>query len=167
MMDRGIRVTRLDQAPDFSKFTRGGDDEAPRRDGPRMDKPWKGKKSGDGDAAERPRREKPFRERPSGEAPARDWKPKGRSADAPRDMRSVDDEVWGEPTPKASFGKGKPARGGDTAGQPQKKGAGKSFGDKPFKGKAAGKDTAGRPFGSKGKAGGGPKKFGKGNDRAR
>ena len=167
MMDRGIRVTRLDQAPDFSKFTRGGDDEAPRRDGPRMDKPWKGKKSGDGDAAERPRREKPFRERPSGEAPARDWKPKGRSADAPRDMRSVDDEVWGEPKPKASFGKGKPARGGDTAGHPQKKSAGKAFGDKPFKGKASGKDTAGKPFGSKGKAGGGPKKFGKGNDRAR
>ena len=82
-------------------------------------------------------------------------------------MRSVDDEVWGDPKPKASFGKGKPARGGDTAGQPQKRGAGKSFGDKPFKGKASGKDTAGKPFGSKGKAGGGPKKFGKGNDRAR
>src|SRR5690606_2735447 len=50
MMERGIRVTRLDAAPDFSRFSRGNDEDgAVRREGPRMDKPWKKKSFGDGE----------------------------------------------------------------------------------------------------------------------
>ena len=155
MMDRGIRVTRLDRAPDFSKFTRGGDDEAPRRDGPRMDKPWKGKKSGDGDAAERFGKDKPFRGKPAGDAPRKDWKPKAKSHD---DVRSLDDEVWGDPKPRSTAPNAKATRDervAAPAGKPYKKSGGKPFGDKPFKGKPSGKDAGGNRF------------KGKGNDRAR
>ena len=176
MMERGIRVTRLEAAPDFSKFSRGDDEGFARRDGPRMDKPWKTKKA-DGDAGDRPRRDAPFRERRAGEAPRKDWKSKDRSNDAPRDMRNVDSEVWGDTGPKAGFGKGKPARAearsGDAGAKPYGKAGGKPFGDKPFKGKPAGKEGAGKPFGGK-PFGGKPKsdggkggRFGKGNDRAR
>ena len=171
MMERGIRVTRLDQAPDFSRFSRpSGDDDFTRRDGPRMDKPWKGRKLG-GDDAERGGREKPFRDRPAGDAPRKDWRPKGRFSDTQRDVRSIDDEVWGGPKPKGGFGKGTPARadsrGGEVSEKPYRKGGGKAFGDKPFKGKPSGKDAGGRSFGDKPKPDGGkPRKF-KGNDRPR
>ena len=135
MMDRGIRVTRLDHAPDFSKFARGGDDEAPRRDGPRMDKPWKNKKSAEGDAGERFSKAKPFREKAAGDAPRKDWKPKAKSND---DVRSLDDEVWGDAKPRSAAPKGKGTRderAAAPAGKPFKKSGGKPFGDRPFKGK--------------------------------
>ncbi|CAD7026970.1 ATP-dependent RNA helicase [Pseudorhizobium endolithicum] len=170
MMDRGIRVTRLDQAPDFSKFSRGSDDEGfSRREGPRMDKPWKGGKSADG--TERGGREKPFRDQAAGDAPRKDWKPKAKFGDAQRDVRSIDDEVWGDPKPKGGFGKGKPARSDNRSGvafeKPYKKSGGKPFGDKPFKGKPSGKDAGGKAFGSKPQPDGGkPRKF-KGNDQPR
>ncbi len=155
MMDRGIRVTRLDRAPDFSKFTRGGDDEAPRRDGPRMDKPWKNKKSGEGDAGERFGKAKPFREKAAGDAPRKDWKPKVKSND---DVRSLDDEVWGDAKPRSAAPKGKGTRderAAAPAGKPFKKSGGKPFGDKPFKGKSSGKNSGSNRF------------KGKGNDRDR
>ncbi|MCJ8517278.1 ATP-dependent RNA helicase DeaD [Pseudorhizobium tarimense] len=167
MMDRGIRVTRLDRAPDFSKFTRSLDEEAPRRDGPRMDKPWKGKKFNDGDGAERASLDMPSREKVAGDSPRKDWKPKTKSANADRDVRSLDDEVWGDPKPKGGTAKAKPGRADGGYDTPSKKGAGKSFGDKPFKGKAAGKDSGSKPYSAKGRAAGGPKKFGKGGERAR
>ena len=163
MMERGIRVTRLNEAPDFSRFSRGADDEGrPSREGPRMDKPrkdtpWKTK----GKDAERA--EGRSTGKPSGDGPRKDWKPKGKSGDAPRDVRSLDDEVWGDPKPKGGFGKGKPARADNRSGEaperPDRKG-GKPFGDKPFKGKPSGKDAGDKPFKKKAKPDAGAKGFG-------
>jgi len=139
MMDRGIRVTRLDAAPDFSKFSRGTDDEGfTKREGPRMDKPWKDAPKKDGFRKDKPfakdgprgdkafgdklfREKKPFKDgdKSFGDAPRKDWKPKGEKASAERRM---DDDVWGE-KPKGDFAK----KSGD-----------KPFGDKPFKKKAFG-----------------------------
>jgi ATP-dependent RNA helicase DeaD len=147
MMDRGIRVTRLDAAPDFSKFSRGTDDEGfTKREGPRLDKPWKDgpKKEGfrkdkpfakDGPRGEKLFRDKPAGDKPYGDGPRKDWKPKGKPAgengDRVSSERRMDDDVWGE-KPKAGFAK-KP---GDKpfADKPFKK---KPAGDKPFKKPAA------------------------------
>jgi ATP-dependent RNA helicase DeaD len=146
-MDRGIRVTRLDAAPDFSKFSRGTDDEGfTKREGPRLDKPWKDgpKKEGfrkDGPRADKPfNKDKPFRDKPAGDkpygdAPSKDWQAKSKPVGEKVSVdRRVDDEVWGE-KPKAAFDK-KP---GD---KPYKKSGEKPFnkapGDKPFKKKPAG-----------------------------
>lgn len=152
MMDRGIRVTRLDTAPDFSKFSRGTDDEGfTKREGPRLDKPWKDgpKKDGfrkdkpfakDGPRGDKAFGDKPFRDKPAGDKPygdgaRKDWKPKGKPAgdngDRVSSERRMDDDVWGE-KPKTGFAK-KP---GDKpfADKPFKK---KPAGDKPFKKPAA------------------------------
>jgi ATP-dependent RNA helicase DeaD len=123
-----------------------------------MDKPWKNKKTGDGEGAERIGKDRPFRENATDDAPRKDWKPKAKTNDA---VRSLDDEVWGDTKPKGGAGKGKPARADGGFDKPFKKGAGK-----PFKGKAAGKDTGGKPYNAKGKATGGTGRFKKG-DRAR
>ncbi len=75
MMERGIRVTRLKEAPDFSKFSRQTDDDGTTpRDGPRLDKPrkdgdWKKKSYKDKtrtqiEGAEPPARDKPFKAKP-------------------------------------------------------------------------------------------------------
>jgi len=160
MMERGIRVTRLNAAPDFSKFSRGGGDEdRPQRDGPRMDKPrtegsWKNKGPRDGDAPAR------GNEKPSADGPRKDWKPKGGSADGARDARSIDDEVWGDTKPKGAAAAGKPARVESRTGAASDKPYKKSVGDKPF---------GDKPFKKKPKAdAGGAKTFGgKGNDRRR
>jgi ATP-dependent RNA helicase DeaD len=116
MMERGIRVTRLDGAPDFGKFSRGTDEEGfTKREGPRMDKPWK-----DGPKKEGFRKDKPFRD---GDAPRKDWKPKGKfEGDKASAERRMDDDVWGE-KPKGGYAK---------------KTGEKPFGDKPFKKKAFG-----------------------------
>ncbi|SFB18698.1 ATP-dependent RNA helicase DeaD [Rhizobium sp. NFR07] len=161
MMDRGIRVTRLDAAPDFSKFSRGTDDEGfTKREGPRMDKPWKDKPFRDGPKKDGFRKDKPFAkdgprgdkafgdkafgDRPAGDGPRKDWKPKGEKASAERRM---DDDVWGE-KPKSGFAKkgGDKPYGDKPAGdRPFKKKAfgdkpfAKADGDKPFKKKPAGK----------------------------
>ena len=148
MMERGIRVTQLSGPPDFSNFSRNVDEDGPvRREGPRLDKPWKEKTSKDG-----PRKDKPF-----GDAPRKDWQPKGTPAeDKVRDERRMDDEVWGDSKPKAKAHDGGRA---DTFQKPFKK---KSFGDKPFSDRAGGE----RPFKKKDKPNaGGPKFGGKGSDR--
>ncbi len=142
-MDRGIRVTRLDAAPDFSKFSRGTDEEGfTKREGPRMDKPWKNKKFADGEGRDGGRGDKPFGDKPYrekkpfkdgeksfGDGPRKDWKPKGKFAGDQGDKvsaeRRMDDDVWGE-KPKAGFAKKGEKPFGD---KPFKK---KAFGDKPF-----------------------------------
>ena len=151
MMDRGIRVTRLDSAPDFSKFSRGTDEEGfTKREGPRMDKPWKNK--GGESRGDKPFRDKPFKDgsksygdRPAGDGPSQDWKPKGKAGgektERVRDERRMDDEVWGDPKPKFSkdgfAGKGgeKPFKKKPSGDRPFDK----ASGDKPFKKKPAGK----------------------------
>lgn len=166
MMERGIRVTRLEGVPDFTKFSREAPEEGyPRREGPRLDKPWKEKSFKDG-----PRKDKPFRDKPAGDRPAGDrpfagkpaengprkeWQSKSKPAgEKVRDERRMDDEVWGDAKPKSDFGKGKPARadsrGAETSAKPYKK-----SGDKPFS-----KDAGDRPFKKKPDGAGGPKKFG-------
>ncbi|MFB9949430.1 DEAD/DEAH box helicase [Rhizobium puerariae] len=161
MMERGIRVTRLDHAPDFSKFSRGTDEHGfTRREGPRMDKPWKDKKFGDGEGAERGGRDRPFREKPFSDRPRKEWQSKGKPAGGNvSDERRMDDEVWGDAKPKGGFGKGKPAqagnRGAETFEKPFRKGGDKPFskdaGDRPFRKKA--KPDAGgvKPSGGKGR----------------
>jgi ATP-dependent RNA helicase DeaD len=143
-MDRGIRVTRLDAAPDFSKFSRGTDDEGfTSREGPRMDKPWKDGPKKDGFrkdkpfAKDGPRGDKPYGDKPfkDGDAPRKDWKAKTKPAgEKVTAERRMDDDVWGE-KPKGDFVK----KGGD---KPFKKPGDKPFnkagGDKPFKKKPAG-----------------------------
>ncbi|KKX34401.1 DEAD/DEAH box helicase [Rhizobium sp. LC145] len=143
MMERGIRVTRLDGAPDFSKFSRGKDeDDFARREGPRMDKPWK---------------EKSFRDGSAKDAPRKEWQGKGKfTGEKVRDKadegRRLDDEVWGDSKPK---GKAKPAEAGNREAR--------SF-DKPFREKPFGKSGADKPFKKKDKPkGNGPKSGGKGN----
>jgi ATP-dependent RNA helicase DeaD len=138
MMERGIRVTRLEGAPDFSKFSRGTDEEGfTKREGPRMDKPWK-----DGPKKEGFRKDKPFRD---GDAPRKDWKPKGKfEGDKASAERRMDDDVWGE-KPKGGYAK----KTGD-----------KPFGDKPFKKKAFGdkpfnKADGDKPFKNKSSGKGG------------
>jgi ATP-dependent RNA helicase DeaD len=167
LMDRGIRVTRLDAAPDFSKFSRGTDDEGfTKREGPRMDKPWKDKPFKDGPKKEGFRKDKPFaKDGPRGDkafgdkpfrdkpfkdegAPRKDWKSKNMSGgDKVSTERRMDDDVWGE-KPKGGFAKkgGDKPYGDKPAGdRPFKKKAfgdkpfAKADGDKPFKKKPAGK----------------------------
>ncbi|WP_117193438.1 DEAD/DEAH box helicase [Rhizobium terrae] len=105
MMERGIRVTRLNGAPDFGKFTRSNED-GPTREGPRMDKPRK--------------------QGPREDAPRKDWSPKGErpsrkdasagggrfGSQPSRDERLLDDEVWGDRP------KGKPKKQGFKAAAP-------------------------------------------------
>jgi len=161
MMERGIRVTRLEGTPDFSKFSRGTDEEGfTKREGPRLDKPWKNK-GGEGARGDKPFRDKPFKdgEKSFGDGPRKDWKPKNKFAGDKGEKvsaeRRMDDDVWGDPKPKGGFA-GKPARAdnrdGATFEKPLRKG-----GDKPFN-----KDAGDRPFKKKAKpdAAGGPKKFG-------
>jgi ATP-dependent RNA helicase DeaD len=157
MMERGIRVTRLDSAPDFSSFKRESyDDSAPRHDGPRMDKPWKGK-SKEGGFKDSPRKEGGYKDGPRKEGgykdgPRKEWQGKDQAAkgakfsggDKARDDRRVDDEVWGE-KPKARPAGDKPFK------KPYKDGASQ---DKPFK--------AGKPFNKDKPKSGGPKPGGKG-----
>ncbi len=125
MMERGIRVTRLESAPDFSSFSRGQHDDAHvGREGARMDKPWKNKgREGASEGRAKSFRDKPFKD----DAPRKDWKPKGKVAsekgDRVRDERRIDDEVWGAPKPKGGFSK-------KAADKPS---GGRPFGDKPFK----------------------------------
>jgi len=143
MMERGIRVTKLDGAPDFSKFSRGTDDEGfTQRDGPRMDKPWKDKpfkKDGafkkDGPRGDKPYGDKPFRD---GDAPRKDWKPKnkanegfkseGYKGDKVKSDRAGDDKPWKKKTGDAPAGDSKPfAKKGKDGGKPgfDKGGSGK------------------------------------------
>ena len=164
MMERGIRVTRLEAAPDFSKFSRGGDDEGfTKREGPRLDKPWKNKKFGDSEGGERRGNDKPFRDKPAGDrtfndGPRKEWQSKGKPAgEKVSAERRMDDDVWGDAKPKGGFGKAKPAGAGNRDGATFEKPFKKS-GDKPFN-----KDAGDRPpFKKKPKAdaAGGPKKFG-------
>ena len=132
MMERGVRVTRLDGVPDFSKFSRGDDEGFVKREGPRLDKPYKDNKpfSKDGPRSDKPfnkdkpygdkpfNKDKPAGAKPYGDAPRKDWKAKPAGANADR---RVDDEVWGE-KPKSSFAK-----------KPGDKPFNKAGGDKPFK----------------------------------
>jgi ATP-dependent RNA helicase DeaD len=125
-IERGIKVTRLEGAPDFSAFSRSED--GPAREGPRMDKPWKDK----------PRKDKSRQDKPWKDAPRRDSEQKERSPGANsgrpagRDERSLDDEVWGAPpknrkkkeSPAAAFGAG--AKANDERARTFKKGKPKS-----------------------------------------
>jgi ATP-dependent RNA helicase DeaD len=115
MMERGVRVTRLDGVPDFSKFSRGDDEGFVKREGPRLDKPYKDNKpfSKDGPRSDKPfnkdkpygdkpfNKDKPAGAKPYGDAPRKDWKAKPAGANVDR---RVDDEVWGE-KPKSNFAK--------------------------------------------------------------
>ncbi|MBP2462367.1 MULTISPECIES: DEAD/DEAH box helicase [unclassified Rhizobium] len=132
MMERGVRVTRLDGVPDFSKFSRGDDEGFVKREGPRLDKPYKDNKpfSKDGPRSDKPfnkdkpygdkpfNKDKPAGAKPYGDAPRKDWKAKPAGANVDR---RVDDEVWGE-NPKSNFTK-----------KPGDKPFNKAGGDKPFK----------------------------------
>nr|WP_325263341.1 DEAD/DEAH box helicase [uncultured Rhizobium sp.] len=121
MMERGVRVTRLDGVPDFSKFSRGDDEGFVKREGPRLDKPYKDNKpfSKDGPRSDKPfNKDKPAGAKPYGDAPRKDWKAKPAGANVDR---RVDDEVWGE-KPKSNFAK-----------KPGDKPFNKAGGDKPFK----------------------------------
>jgi ATP-dependent RNA helicase DeaD len=120
-MERGVRVTRLDGVPDFSKFSRGDDEGFVKREGPRLDKPYKDNKpfSKDGPRSDKPfNKDKPAGAKPYGDAPRKDWKAKPAGANVDR---RVDDEVWGE-KPKSNFAK-----------KPGDKPFNKAGGDKPFK----------------------------------
>ncbi|MGK9050020.1 DEAD/DEAH box helicase [Neorhizobium petrolearium] len=148
MMERGIRVTRLDGAPDFSKFSRGKDEDGfARREGPRMDKPRKEKSFKDG-----PRTDKQGKD-----GPRKEWQGKGKlSGEKARgkadEGRRLDDAVWGDAKPK---GKAKPAGAGNRDAR--------SF-DKPFREKPFGKGGADKPFKKKDKPkSNGPKSGGKAN----
>ncbi|KQQ70747.1 DEAD/DEAH box helicase [Rhizobium sp. Leaf321] len=132
MMERGVRVTRLEGVPDFSKFSRGDDEGFVKREGPRLDKPYKDNKpfSKDGPRSDKPfnkdkpygdkpfNKDKPAGAKPYGDAPRKDWKAKPAGANVDR---RVDDEVWGE-KPKSNFAK-----------KPGDKPFNKAGGDKPFK----------------------------------
>lgn len=170
MMERGIRVTRLNAAPDFSKFSRGGgDDDRPQRDGPRLDKAraegsWKNREPKTADVAAA------RTDRPSSDGPRKDWTPKAKSGDGGRDVRRLDDEVWGDPKPKAASAKrgtAGPGRSGPMSDKPYKTEGSKPFGDRPFKGKASAKDAGDRPFQKKPKTGGAKPYGKKGDDRRR
>jgi ATP-dependent RNA helicase DeaD len=149
-MERGIRVTRLAGAPDFSSFKRESyEDSAPRSDAPRMDKPWKNKpKEGgfkDGPRTDGPRTDGPRKDGPRKEwdgprkewqgkdSPAKDGKSKF-SGEKPREDRRIDDEVWGD-KPKA-----RPAasRDANTSERPA--------GEKPFKKPYKDASSQDRPF---------------------
>ncbi len=157
LMDRGIRVTKLDGAPDFSKFSRGTDDEGfTQREGPRMDKPWKEKKFNDS-----PRGDKPFKD---GDGPRKEWKPKAAGNDAPRSEGYKSEGYKGDKIKSDRAGDGKPFRDGPKDKPWKKKANDAPAGDaKPFakKGKDGGKPGFAKPDGGKGGFGKGAPKGGK------
>ena len=173
LMDRGIRVTKLDGAPDFSKFSRGTDDEGfTQREGPRMDKPWKDKPfKKDGPRGDKPFRDKPYGDKPfkDGDAPRKDWKPKGKANDGFKSEGYKSEGYKGDKVKSDRFGDEKPFRDGPKDKPWKKKANDAPAGEgKPFAKK--GKGDFGKPAGAKGgfgkgapKAGGG--KFGKSDKR--
>ncbi|MGI2032635.1 DEAD/DEAH box helicase [Rhizobium panacihumi] len=161
LMDRGIRVTKLDGAPDFSKFSRGTDDEGfTQREGPRMDKPWKDKPfKKDGPRGDKPFRDKPFKEKSfDGDAPRKDWKPKGKANDGFKSEGYKGDKVKSD-----RLGDDKPFRDGPKDKPWKKKANDAPAGDaKPFKkNKDGGKPGFAKPEGGKGGFGKGAPKSGK------
>ncbi|MGK6312752.1 DEAD/DEAH box helicase [Neorhizobium sp. DT-125] len=152
MMERGIRVTRLREAPDFSRFSReAAEDGRTPREGPRLDKPGKDGPRTEGPwknapRKDRPFKDKPFKDGPFKDGPRKDWQGKGKPAGKDRDERRLDDEVWGsrpkgKPDRKPADGRGN-ARAAEVrdAGSPEKSFREKPFRDKPFRDKAPRKD---------------------------
>ncbi|MFB2551378.1 DEAD/DEAH box helicase [Ensifer soli] len=146
MMERGIRVTRLDAVPDFRNFSRGTDEDGfTRREGPRMDKPWKEKPGKEKPGKDGPRQDAAWKDgswkdKPRRELPAQD-RPAKAAVDRDADARRMDDAVWGSPKPKAGPRKAETQRAGaaETPGKPYRK-----TGDRPGGGKLRGKPSAKR-----------------------
>lgn len=145
MMERGIRVTRLAGVPDLNQPRPADTDgERPKREGPRLDKPFRKKSGGVKSRDERPS----YNDRP-----AYNEQPAAKYGKAPGD-----DLAWGNSAPSnPAPGKSRGADGAQAKSFKKKPFKDKPFGDKPYGDKPAGQ----KPYKKKDKPGG-PKNGAKG-----
>ncbi len=157
-LERGIKVTRVEGMPDFSRGAHNG--EFIQYEGPRLDRPERRKPAGgpdrNRDRDDRPKGGKPYGDRPARDGEDRGWQKKKParaegSGSGDRDMRREDAAVWDAPArsegPRRER-RDEQFRDDRAKGKPKAKTFGASEGGKPFMKK--GKPKAGFGAGPKG-----------------
>jgi ATP-dependent RNA helicase DeaD len=132
-LERGIKVTRVEGMPDFSRGAHNG--EFVEYEGPRLDRPERGKPAGARSRDDRPKSDKPYAPRPQSarDGDDRGWQKKkparAEGGAAPdRDMRREDAAVWDNGPARSDA----PRRDDRPKGKPKAKPYGAADGGKPF-----------------------------------